>query len=73
MFDCLVYTRAEAAEKIGVSLPTFDKMIKRETHPMPYYKVGSRYYFPRQGFDEWCIEELARLVKGRLNIMDELG
>lgn len=49
-------SRKEAAEEIGVSLPT----LQRLTHMcggVPHFHVGRKILYPRQGLIEWAARQ----------------
>lgn len=50
--DSLFYTRKEAAETAGISIPTLDRLVKEGGVPMKL--VRKTIKFPKIAFDLWC-------------------
>lgn len=53
----LFITRKDAAEQIGVSLPTFDELLRREVHPIPSVRIGRRVFVMPDDLRQWAEEE----------------
>lgn len=53
----LFMTRKDAAEQIGVSLPTFDELLRREVHPIPSVRIGRRVFVMPDDLRQWAEEE----------------
>lgn len=53
----LVYDRKEAAEAIGISLPTLDGYINRGYKPIPTFRVGRHIKIPIDTLREWLRNE----------------
>ena len=49
----LALTPAEAAEAIDVSLPTVYQLIKRETDPLPSFRIGRKILVPVISLQRW--------------------
>lgn len=48
----LIYTTAELAELLQVSLPTLRDMVHSD-NPPPYIKIGRAYRFPVSEVEKW--------------------
>ena len=56
----LFITRKDAAEQIGVSLPTLDELLRREVHPIPSVRIGRRVFVMSDDLRQWAAEEKER-------------
>lgn len=56
----VAYSVKEAAEAIGVSIPTMHKLLHTETFPA--YKIGQRVFIDAAGFREWSAANAAERV-----------
>ena len=56
------FGRKEAAEAVGVSLPTLDAMLNREANPVPHFRIGKKVLIPVESFRQWLIDEAGRRV-----------
>ena len=54
------YTRAEGAERVGVGLNSFDKLLARNDNPIPHFNVGRRVLIPKESLEEWLKAEAER-------------
>ena len=45
---------------MGVSRSTVDELLRRETNPIPSFRLGRRYVIPTRELVEWLGEEAAR-------------
>lgn len=57
-------TRKMAAEYLGISLPTLDSFLHRQSNPLPSIKAGRRYIIPVEGLETWLAAEAARQTGG---------
>jgi excisionase family DNA binding protein len=75
--DSFFYTRKEAAERAGISLSTFDRLV--DEGGVPKKLIRGKYKFPKNAFDLWCNQPDAEVpvpmttvatqdVKGRIRI-----
>ena len=56
----LTYTRREAAQALGVSLPTLDAFMRKQDHPLPFIKHGyKKVMIPVDDLKRWVSEEAA--------------
>lgn len=62
--DKLAYTRKEAADLAGISLPTLDALLKRPQAPIPHIRAGAKVLIPAGLFESW-LEDEARRTSGR--------
>lgn len=54
------YGRRMSAATLGVSLPTFDALCRREENPIPHFRVGRKILCPVEGLRKWSEDEAAR-------------
>jgi len=45
--------RKEAAAAMGISGPTLDALLRRETDPVPHFRCGKRLVIPTEELKEW--------------------
>lgn len=55
--DKVAYTRKEAAEALSVSMPTLDKLARKQFNPLPCFHVGNKPLFPVAELHEWARRE----------------
>ncbi len=53
-------TRKAAAQVLGVSLPTLDKLINREVHALPHIRIGRKVCISPDALRRWVEEEQVR-------------
>ena len=58
----LALTRKEAAQRLGVSLPSLDAFLRRSKSPLPHFRIGRKVVIPVASLDEWLNEEARRHV-----------
>lgn len=54
----LTLSKKEAAEQLGVSLPTLDKLIRKKQNPLPAFHAGKSVKILAAKLDDWAKEEL---------------
>lgn len=52
--------RKDAAKAIDSSMPTLDALLKRESNPIPHFKVGKKVLIPVEPFRQWLADECER-------------
>ncbi len=54
----LIYSRRDAADVLGVSITTLDRLIHRTDHPIPTIKLSPRrIVIPGAALERWIAEE----------------
>lgn len=64
--DRLVFSRREAAQALGVSLPTLDGFLYRAEAPLPHLRAGRKILIPVNGLQAWLRAESERRVDGHV-------
>lgn len=54
-------SRAEAAERLGISLVTFDRIYKK--CGLPYIQIGHSVKIPSKDLDEWIARNTTRTTQ----------
>ena len=54
-------SRAEAAQRLGISLATFDRIYKK--CGLPYILIGHSVKIPSQDLDEWITRNTTRTTE----------
>ena len=54
-------SRAEAAQRLGISLATFDRIYKK--CGLPYIQIGHSVKIPSQDLDEWIARNTTRTIQ----------
>ena len=54
-------SRAEAAKRLGISLPTFDRIYKK--CGLPYIQIGHSIKIPSKELDEWITRNTKRTTE----------
>lgn len=63
MDNCIALSRKQVAERLGVSLPSVDKLLHRPVSPLPSIKTASgkgrgRILVPVVGLERWIENEM---------------
>jgi excisionase family DNA binding protein len=54
-------SRAEAAKRLGISLPTFDRIYKK--CGIPHIQIGHSVKIPAKELDEWITRNIKRTTE----------
>ena len=54
-------SRAEAAQRLGISLVTFDRIYKK--CGLPYIQIGHSVKIPSKELDEWITRNITRTAE----------
>ena len=68
----LGYNKEQAAKKMGVSVNTFETLLKRNDNPIPSIKVGRRTIIPSELLNEWLRDEAKRQFEARERFAGDL-
>ena len=61
----LGHNKEQAAKIVGVSVNTFETMLKRKKNPVPSFTVGRRTIVPSEPLKEWLRDEAKRQFEAR--------
>ena len=61
----LGHNKEQAAKIVGVSVNTFETMLKRKENPVPSIRVGRRTIVPSELLKEWLRDEAKRQFEAR--------
>ncbi len=56
--------RSDCAAMLGISVGTFDKLLRRKENPIPSIRIGHQIIIPEDQFDKWIASESTKGVNG---------
>ena len=66
----VLLSRAEAARRLGISLPTFDRIYKKQG--IPYIQIGGSIKVPEHDLEAWVEKNTKKQQKGETYATDSM-